>query len=88
MGVIVMSRVQPDRLALTSSAESGGHELPGFTVAGGSVKAAPQDQWKLLDLAETDRLIARRRHDRKVLPQLDELRKLAGSRQSLAELWG
>ena len=49
------------------------------------MKAAPQDQWKLLDLAETDRLIARRRHDRKVLPQLDELRKLAGSRQSLAE---
>ncbi len=49
------------------------------------MKAAPQDQWKLLDLAETDRLIARRRHDRKVLPQLDELRKLAGSRQGLAE---
>ena len=49
------------------------------------MKAAPQDQWKLLDLAETDRLIARRRHDRKVLPQLAELRKLAGSRQSLAE---
>ncbi|WP_130864968.1 zinc ribbon domain-containing protein [Acidipropionibacterium timonense] len=49
------------------------------------MKAAPQDQWKLLDLVETDRLIARANHRRATLPELAELKELAVRRRDLAE---
>jgi hypothetical protein len=38
------------------------------------VKAAAQDQWKLLDLAQTDRRIAQAEHRRRTLPELAELK--------------
>ena len=49
------------------------------------MKAAAQDQWKLLDLARTDRLIARAQHRRQTLPELAELKDLAVQRRALAE---
>ena len=49
------------------------------------MKAAAQDQWKLLDLARTDRLIARAQHRRQTLPELAELKDLAVQRRTLAE---
>lgn len=49
------------------------------------MRAAAQDQWKLLDLAETDRLIAQSEHRRRTLPELTELSDLAVRRRDLAE---
>lgn len=49
------------------------------------MKAAAQDQWKLLDLASTDREIARATHRRVSLPELAELKDLAVQRRALAE---
>ncbi|MGK2310307.1 zinc ribbon domain-containing protein [Cutibacterium sp. V970] len=49
------------------------------------MKAAAQDQWKLLDLARTDRLIAQAEHRRQTLPELAELKDLAVQRRTLAE---
>jgi predicted nucleic acid-binding Zn-ribbon protein len=49
------------------------------------VKAAPQEQWRLLDVTETDRLLARAAHRRKSLPELAELSQLAVQRRELAE---
>ncbi|AZP38498.1 nucleic acid-binding protein [Acidipropionibacterium acidipropionici] len=54
---------------------------------GGSdpVKAAPQEQWRLLDVAETDRQLAQATHRRANLPELAELKDLAVQRRELAE---
>lgn len=49
------------------------------------MKAAAQDQWKLLDLAQTDRRIAQAEHRRRTLPELAELKDLAVQRRTLAE---
>lgn len=49
------------------------------------MKAAPQEQWRLLDVTETDRLLARAAHRRKSLPELAELSQLAVQRRELAE---
>ncbi|WP_027588136.1 zinc ribbon domain-containing protein [Acidipropionibacterium thoenii] len=49
------------------------------------MKAAPQEQWRLLDVAETDRQLARAAHRRKTLPELAELAELAGKRREMAE---
>ncbi|AZZ39858.1 nucleic acid-binding protein [Acidipropionibacterium jensenii] len=49
------------------------------------MKAAPQEQWRLLDVAETDRLLAQTAHRRKTLPELAELSQLAVQRRDLAE---
>jgi predicted nucleic acid-binding Zn-ribbon protein len=49
------------------------------------VKAAAQDQWKLLDLAQTDRRIAQVEHRRQTLPELAALKDLAVQRRTLAE---
>ncbi len=49
------------------------------------MKAAPQEQWRLLDVAETDRLLAQAAHRRKTLPELAELSQLAVQRRDLAE---
>ena len=49
------------------------------------MKAAAQDQWKLLDLAQTDRRIAQAEHRRRILPELAELKDLAVQRRTLAE---
>ncbi|AXE39291.1 zinc ribbon domain-containing protein [Acidipropionibacterium virtanenii] len=49
------------------------------------MKAAPQEQWRLLDVAETDRLLAQAKHRRASLPELAELKDLAVQRRDLAE---
>lgn len=49
------------------------------------MKAAPQEQWRLLDVAETDRQLARATHRRANLPELAELKDLAVQRRDLAE---
>ena len=50
------------------------------------MKAAAQDQWKLLDLAQTDRRIAQAEHRRRTLPELAELKDLAVQRLSLIHI--
>lgn len=65
------------RLSLTCQQGHGTQEA--------SVKAAAQDQWKLLDLAQTDRRIAQAEHRRRTLPELAELKDLAVQRRTLAE---
>lgn len=49
------------------------------------MKAAPQEQWRLLDVAETDRQLAQATHRRANLPELAELKDLAVQRRELAE---
>lgn len=49
------------------------------------MKAAQQEQWRLLDVAETDRLLAQARHHHANLPELAELKGLAVQRRDLAE---